>query len=246
MKMTAVSTPPIGNTEANLDAKTRLLLAAAELFAERGVAATSVREIVQAAKVNVAAVNYYFGSKENLYLEVLRYTFRQARSLEQEVEPLIQEARQIGTPAAAALAIRRYIQMFLQALFTVKEADRHLCLMARELADPSGTLDIIVEEFIIPKHRVLTALIGQFAPDLARQKNLIFYSISVIAQCLHYRWSLPVILKLTHQEQPNMAWVEQVATHIADFSLSALAEENRRAQEKAVVVARPFRVEEWD
>ena len=49
----------------------RILDAAEELFAERGVADTSVRNITEKAGVNVAAVNYHFGSRENLIQRVV-------------------------------------------------------------------------------------------------------------------------------------------------------------------------------
>ncbi|MFM9864248.1 MAG: TetR/AcrR family transcriptional regulator [Micropepsaceae bacterium] len=58
----------------------RILDAAEELFAEQGIANTSVRNITEMAKVNVAAVNYHFHSKENLVLKVLE---RRAADLEQ-------------------------------------------------------------------------------------------------------------------------------------------------------------------
>ena len=50
----------------------RILGAAEELFAERGFAAASLRQVTAAAKVNLAAVNYHFGSKDNLIEEVFR------------------------------------------------------------------------------------------------------------------------------------------------------------------------------
>lgn len=50
----------------------RLLAAAAEIFAEHGFAGASVRDICARAEANVAAVNYHFGGKEQLFAEVLR------------------------------------------------------------------------------------------------------------------------------------------------------------------------------
>lgn len=58
-----------------------LLDVAERLFAERGVAETSVRAITSEAKANVAAVNYYFGSKEELYQAVIN----------RRLEPLVAE-----------------------------------------------------------------------------------------------------------------------------------------------------------
>ena len=52
--------------------KDRILGAAEELFAQHGFAGTSLREVTSRADVNIAAVNYHFGSKENLVNEVFR------------------------------------------------------------------------------------------------------------------------------------------------------------------------------
>ena len=53
--------------------KLALINAAGELFADHGLEGTSVRAIAEKAGANVAAINYHFGSKENLYAEGLRY-----------------------------------------------------------------------------------------------------------------------------------------------------------------------------
>ena len=52
--------------------KDRILNAAEGLFAQQGFAGTSLREVTSRADVNIAAVNYHFGSKENLINEVFR------------------------------------------------------------------------------------------------------------------------------------------------------------------------------
>ena len=52
--------------------KDRILGAAEELFALHGFAGTSLRQVTSRADVNIAAVNYHFGSKENLVNEVFR------------------------------------------------------------------------------------------------------------------------------------------------------------------------------
>src|SRR3546814_16701921 len=46
--------------------KDRILGAAEELFAQHGFAGTSLRQVTSRADVTIAAVNYHFGSKENL------------------------------------------------------------------------------------------------------------------------------------------------------------------------------------
>ena len=51
---------------ANFSTKDRILGAAEELFAQYGFAGTSLRQVTSHADVNIAAVNYHFGSKDNL------------------------------------------------------------------------------------------------------------------------------------------------------------------------------------
>ena len=49
------------------DKKTHIINKAMELFAAKGFEGTSIRDLAAAADVNVAMVNYYFGSKEKLF-----------------------------------------------------------------------------------------------------------------------------------------------------------------------------------
>ena len=60
------------NTGTHFSTKDRILGAAEELFAQQGFGATSLRQVTSRADVNIAAVNYHFGSKENLVNEVFR------------------------------------------------------------------------------------------------------------------------------------------------------------------------------
>ena len=67
----------------------RLLSAACELFSRRGVDAVTVRDLAEAAEVNVAAVNYYFGSKDGLLLVLFR---REARVIVEQRLARLREA----------------------------------------------------------------------------------------------------------------------------------------------------------
>ena len=57
---------------AEIDTRLRILDAAERLFTEHGLEATTLRQITGAASVNLAAVNYHFGSKDELIREVFR------------------------------------------------------------------------------------------------------------------------------------------------------------------------------
>ncbi len=56
----------------NSDTKTKILDVAEKLFAETGIHATSIRQIVKEAGVNVASLHYHFGSKEAVIHEIMQ------------------------------------------------------------------------------------------------------------------------------------------------------------------------------
>lgn len=63
--------PPVPGPPAAAGTRERILEAAEELFSSSGPHGVSLREVVDLAKVNIAAVNYYFGSKDQLFDEVV-------------------------------------------------------------------------------------------------------------------------------------------------------------------------------
>lgn len=65
-------------SEAGLDTKKRIIDAACSLFAQYGFEGTSIREIAKCCDVNLAAVNYHFKSKENLFWAVMNDSYEMA------------------------------------------------------------------------------------------------------------------------------------------------------------------------
>jgi AcrR family transcriptional regulator len=55
------------------ETRQQILMAAVAIFAEKGYGRTSVRDIAAVAKVGLSNIIYHFGSKENLYLEAIRF-----------------------------------------------------------------------------------------------------------------------------------------------------------------------------
>src|SRR5215472_2401527 len=84
--------------------KTRLLEAAGEEFAEKGFEAARVRSICRRAGANLAAVNYHFGDKEQLYVAAVLEAHRCGMEL-------LHESLFRGVPPAEQL--RRFIHHFL-------------------------------------------------------------------------------------------------------------------------------------
>jgi AcrR family transcriptional regulator len=89
------------------DTYDRIFLAAERLFGDLGFEGVSVREIVHAADSNLAAVNYHFGSKTELYLTLFRKRMRQLNS-ERAVLLRAAESENAGAPSVEGV-LRAYI-----------------------------------------------------------------------------------------------------------------------------------------
>jgi TetR/AcrR family transcriptional regulator, regulator of cefoperazone and chloramphenicol sensitivity len=140
----------------DFQAQTReaLLEAAAEVFAEAGFRGATVREICQRARANIAAVNYHFGDKEALYLEVLRHTQERAYKKfppDHGVAP--------NSPAEEKL--KAFIRSFLLRIFDEGECAHHGKMMSREMIEPTKALDALVQERIRPQASQLSNIVGE-------------------------------------------------------------------------------------
>lgn len=67
------------------DKRTHIIETAMDLFAGKGYEGTSIREIAERASVNLAMVNYYFGSKEKLFENIVEYKSAVTRGLLDEI-----------------------------------------------------------------------------------------------------------------------------------------------------------------
>jgi AcrR family transcriptional regulator len=125
----------------------RILGAAERLFAENGFAATSMRQITAAAKVNLAAVNYHFSSKESLYKEVV---LRRIRPLNAERLSRLEQALDLsGDRPPLELVIDILVQPAFEIHRDPSRGGVHFVrIMARSLAEPLPFMHaVLAEEF---------------------------------------------------------------------------------------------------
>ena len=105
----------------------------------------------------------------------------------------------------------------------------HLKLMARELTEPTGALDRLIEEEIRPRHEQMEAIVGELLGPEADSRQLHLCVWSVLSQCLLYRHSRAVMTRLHPEMRFTPGDVQGVTEHITRFSLHAirqLAREN--------------------
>jgi len=200
------------------DTRERIIAAAGSAFAERGFRGTTIRQITTRAGVNVAAVNYYFRDKDELYLRVLREAKQCAAQI------AIDDST--GTPEER---VGRFIERFVHHLLDPERPAWHGRVLALEMSDPTPALDVIIRELTAPVYRSIRALIGAALDGTASPAELDLFAGSIVGQCVFYSHSRPIVeqLALDLAAVPNR--IERIAAHITAFSLAGLREFRSRA-----------------
>jgi TetR/AcrR family transcriptional regulator, regulator of cefoperazone and chloramphenicol sensitivity len=203
----------------------RILEAAGEVFAEQGFRAATVREICRRAEANVAAVNYHFGDKETLYAEVLKYAHACAM------------AHVPSAPAPDATPeqrLRGFVHAMVRGFLGEGRPAWHAKLMTREIAEPTGMLEVIVEGNVRPRFMLVKSIIQDLLGGRGTDDELRRCAWSVVGQCFFYRFGFPVLKRLHPPLKYDEAEIAQIADHIANFSLGAIKElAARKAKEAA-------------
>lgn len=164
------------------DTKNRLLDTAEGLFAESGFDGVSARDITKLANSNVASINYYFSSKENLYNEVCRRRLNALRDIR------IASINKIMASDAAKITLedlfRGFSHAFLAPLMEDPKGRAFLKLMTREMLYPHMPAGMCAEEMIMPVFTLLLEAMEKICPQLTKEQAM--WSIySLIAQLIH-------------------------------------------------------------
>jgi AcrR family transcriptional regulator len=193
--------------------KARLIEAAGEEFACKGFECARVRAICDRAGANVAAINYHFGDKEQLYVETVLHAHRCGIDTPDST---------IAMPPAPGDQLRSFIQHFLCHVLAINHPDdwRHK-LMLREMLYPTSASDVLIREAIRPKFECLQGILRQFCPDATEQK-LNALAFTVIGQCLYYRMGRPFAERLIGSEAFAALDLDYLTDHITSFCLAAL------------------------
>ena len=216
---------------AERDTRGRVVAAASALFAERGFHGTTVRDIAQGARVNLAAGHYHFGSKETLYLEVLRAQFADIMAeLEQRGARLTAGGKRPGRAALREL-LRTRVAAMLELLLGPPPG-LHGTLMMREMCDPSAALPDIVEQFIQPHKRDMEAIVSSLLPQLGRPEveRCVF---SIVGQVFFYRHMQPALRLMMRGRPLTRPWLAAAAAHITEFALGGMERIAARSRTRA-------------
>jgi AcrR family transcriptional regulator len=155
--------------------RNRIIKAAAPIFAEHGYEGASIRRIVAKADVNQAAINYHFGSKEELYRAVLRMALE-----------ALQHADGVALSGAGAgrdAALRAFVRRQLQPMLGRDELSRYLRIFNWETVRPTPVFRKFMAEEARPYLASAAVLVRRFLPSQASDEEAMVAALWLFGQC---------------------------------------------------------------
>jgi AcrR family transcriptional regulator len=146
-------TPPdAGPPKVGERAREQLLIAAGEVFAERGYGQSTSKEICERAGMNSAAVNYHFGGFEALYSEALAHAHQHLIAME-----VLKDIA--ASKAMPRQKLRAVISMIVHRL-AFPDASWEMRLISREIISPSPAREAFFKSQVLPKLAVLRVIVA--------------------------------------------------------------------------------------
>lgn len=202
-----------------MEARTRLLDSALNLFAERGYAKTSTREIARVANVNISAISYYFGDKAGLY----RAVFNDPRT-NPNVDPAIFEQDELDL----RLALTSLICTFTDSLKQGEIMETCMKLHFREMLEPTGLWVEEIDSAIKPAHQGMTRLLCRYLeiPRADDDVHRLAFSITGLAISLMISGDVMMAIRPGLIAKPRA--IDQYAARMVDYALAMCEDEKKR------------------
>lgn len=199
------------------DTKATILDSAERLFLLKGFDAVSVRDITDAVGANVAAVNYHFGSKTNLYREVLARRF--AIIARQKIS-LIKRAQERSPAPTLRDVIATFIRSYFDDMLMAPAGEPLRQIIYREMGADALAADLVMSVLVQPIHQAMFEAIRALRPDLSAA-HLSFCISSMTGQVVHFIRARAFIMPLSSLDN-EAEYADVVVDHITEFSLRGI------------------------
>jgi len=196
-----------------------LILAAGELFAESGLEGAGVRAIAEKAGANIAAVNYHFGTKENLYTETLRYVLLQGYGLRPSA--LLEQEERLATPQGVALVIYQMVRELFAAYYSSQQPRWFGRLVLRSFLDPTPSLQEVVDQVFEPDHEAIKAIIRRARPSMS-DAEADLWAFDLMGRVGFYELCRTPILMILGKREYDQAFLDSAAEHVAHTIIAGL------------------------
>jgi TetR/AcrR family transcriptional regulator, regulator of cefoperazone and chloramphenicol sensitivity len=199
----------IKNNVVSQETRRKLIEVAGQVFAEHGLSGATAKQITDRAKVNVAAINYHFKDKTDLYIEVLRQACVAAAE------------RLLSQPLTGDPETRLRVFILRMVQDSERQPRWQMKLYLRELTDPTAALDWVADLVARPLTTQLVEIVKELAGPGMSQKEAIFIACGIIAQCLFFTRDRSLMQRL-YPDLDVMHDPKKLAERIADFALGAI------------------------
>ena len=203
----------------------RILDAAELLFAEKGFSETSLRMITSKAKVNLAAVNYHFGSKNDLIQAVFS---RFLTPLSQLMEEGLKESHW-AEEGVAPPELQDILRLYTRSLLRIPTRNENgvsifMRLMGLAYTQSQGHLRKYLEEEYARTFRLFMKLVKASTPELSAQER--FWRIQFTLGAVAFTMSSIQQLSEIFENKPGVkADPERVVNYLVPYLLAALKAE---------------------
>jgi TetR/AcrR family transcriptional regulator, regulator of cefoperazone and chloramphenicol sensitivity len=170
----------------DLGTRARLLDAAAEIFGTYNLEGATTRQLAERAGVNQAAIPYYFGGKEGLYLATIEHFFSvhapQIGTVVAEIESRL-AAKNIARGEALDL-LKTLLGTMLEVLLRQQTNRSFGRIIIREQMQPTKAFDLIYERVIRHVHHTISALLAILLEREPDDRSVIFRAQMIVGQIL--------------------------------------------------------------
>lgn len=211
-------------------ARLALIHAAVEVFGASGLEAATTRDIAQRAQQNIAAIAYYFGGKEGLYLAVVEHIVQVILA---RVGPLMDEADAFLTqeeqpPERCLDYLKRLLALSIatnQAMIPVTG------IIVREQTQPTRAFSILYDGCLERLQRLGADLIRAYLGGTVPPPECIVRFHALLGESLAFRFARETILRRTRWKEigaEEEARIQAIVTEHAELVLRGLRRRKRR------------------
>jgi len=203
-----------------VEARARLLHAALRLFAEKGFANTSTRELAAAAGVNIAAISYYFGDKAGLYRAAYTEPMGSCNDL------IVCNVGEVSLEQALRL-------MLTQIVEPMKLGDLvQLCtrLHFREMLEPTGLWAEEIDNGIRPAQVALVLVLCKHLGLTDPDDDVHRLAFSIVGLAIHLFVGRDIVQALQPQLLANPEAIDAYTERLLSYALAMVAGEKARRQ----------------
>ena len=203
------------------ETRERLLEAAIDVFGKYGYDAATTRVIAREAGVNIAAIPYYYSSKENLYRAVISHIVDMVT--EQIAETLQEIASQsFSGPAAkkeAIILLEKLVTEFITFLLGSPQAPRVARIILREQLYPTAAYDIIFSGFMGSSLDSIARLFMVISSDPS-QRTARLRAMAIIGQVIAFRVARETVVRALDMEGYNAAETDEIRQIVMEHTRS--------------------------